>query len=56
MTTPGKFEVTFFDHYSARYKRQQAHTLAELGEMIELMTGASAKTRCPGSNLPSSAT
>ncbi len=41
MTGPGKITVTFFDHYTARFKRQQEHTLAELAKMIEDTTGES---------------
>jgi hypothetical protein len=41
MTAAAKFTVTFFDDYSARYKREVETTLADLGETIKDHTAES---------------
>ena len=41
MTEEARITVTFFDHYSARHKRQQDVTLTALAEIIRDMAGVS---------------
>jgi hypothetical protein len=39
MTMPGEITVTFFDHHTARFKREVKTTLADLRKTIETQTG-----------------